>query len=186
MPEDLQSKLQLALWGAAAGGVVSIVVNLFLSAFVPRASRWNLTRHLRVYAEAPHGTYARCRVFNGGYWTIGQAMAYLSLEYTKEDVIDPPPDNEAFIRPDCFIPLSEDQLCWSVRAPDKNPMKVDIFAKEKQPLALCTIDGQIISIPSEEGWATPESQGFRAPESIFRCSQGCQCRHERKILPNQD
>ncbi len=34
-------------------------------------------------------------------------------------------------------------------------MKVDIFAKERQPLALCAIDGETIMIPSEDGWASP-------------------------------
>ena len=135
-----------------------MIVNLFLSAFVPRISRWNLTRHIQVYQEPPHGIYARVRVFNGGFWTMGQAIGYLSLEITPDDVIAPPAGNDAFIKPETFIPLAEDQLCWSVRAPGKNPIKVDIFAKEKQPLALCAIDGDIIMIPSEEGWAPAENR----------------------------
>ncbi len=79
MADDFNIKIQLALWGAAAGGVASLIINLFFNVFIPRISRWNLTRCIKAYPEAPHGIHARCRIYNSGYWTIGQAMAYLSL-----------------------------------------------------------------------------------------------------------
>jgi hypothetical protein len=77
MPDDLQTKIYVACWGAAAGGIVSLVLNVLQ----PRIKRWNLTRQIKAYPEEVHGSHKRCRVCNGGYWTISQAMLYIALEW---------------------------------------------------------------------------------------------------------
>jgi hypothetical protein len=155
MPDDFQSKLQIALWGALAGGIVSLIVNFFLQSFLPWLKRARLTRSVQVYAEVSHGVHARCRVYNGGFWTMGNAIAYITLNVTEEDVLNPPNGQDAFIKPGQFVPVADQQLCWSVRSPTVNPMRVDIFAKERQPFAPCAIDTDTIMIPSEEGWTFP-------------------------------
>ncbi len=154
-PDDYSVKLQLAIWGAVSGGVVSLIVNLFLQSFMPWIKRWRLTRCINVYPEVTHGEHTRCRVYNGGYWTMGNAIAYITLNVGRDDVIQPPRGQDAFIRPDQFVPLESQQLCWSVRSPSANPLKVDIFAKERQPLAPCALGPDFIVIPSEEGWVFP-------------------------------
>jgi len=165
MPDDLQTKIYVACWGAAAGGIVSLVLNVLQ----PRIKRWNLTRQIKAYPEEVHGSHKRCRVCNGGYWTISQAMLYIALDYDCEkDVIAPPKGEDAFINPSHRIPLRGDQLCWSVRSPTVNPMKVDIFAKERQPFSLCDIRNDCIMIPSEEGWEFPKDGSPRKARVFLR------------------
>jgi hypothetical protein len=78
-------------------------------------------------------------------------MLYLYLDIQEEDTLLPPAGILTWIRPGQFVPLSDsgEQLCWSV-AP--NPMKVVIFAKERQPFSPCRITPDYILIPSESGW----------------------------------
>ena len=137
---------------------LSASASLIVSTITPWLKRRNLTQRLQLYAEQDSGGYSRCRVYNGGYWTISQAVIYLSLDLDADDVLSPPVGYDAFIKPDKFVPLKGDQLCWAVRAPTINPMKVDIFAKERQPFSPCSIRDDMIIIPSEEGW---ERQNFR-------------------------
>lgn len=87
MPDDFSTKLQLALWGALAGGVVSLIVNFFLQSFLPWMKRSRLTRRVQVYPEQSHGVHSRCRVYNGGFWTMGNAIAYITLDAKEEDVL---------------------------------------------------------------------------------------------------
>ncbi|HEY5041703.1 MAG TPA: hypothetical protein VIK53_06830 [Verrucomicrobiae bacterium] len=155
MSGNFQTEIYLACWGAAAGGFVSMVL-YFLQ---PLIKRWYLTNQIKVYAEEFHGNQKRCRVCNEGYWTITQAIIYIALDYDRnKDVLVPPEGEDAFINPTHRIPLRGDQLCWSVRSPTVNPIKVDIFAKERQPFSLCDIRSDCIMIPSEEGWEDPKNK----------------------------
>lgn len=79
-------------------------------------------------------------------------MLYLSLDVSPEDLMPPPNGYRAHIDPNRFVPVSGDQMCWSVRNPIPNPMKVPIYAKERQPFSLCHIANGLITLPSEEGW----------------------------------
>jgi hypothetical protein len=88
---------------------------------------------------------------------VKNAIIYITLPFNTKDTVLPPPGHNAFIRPDNFVPLEGDQLCWSVRAPIVNPMKVDIYAKERQPFSPCAFINDKIVIPSEEGWPCPSS-----------------------------
>jgi hypothetical protein len=166
MTEDLQIKVYGAFWGAAAGGVISMVL-FFLQ---PLILRLILTKQINVFPEEIHGSHKRCRVSNGGYWTVSQAMIYIALDYNlEEDILAPPDGREvAFINPGHRIPLRGDQLCWSVRSPTINPMKVDIFAKERQPFSPCDIRANCIMIPSEEGWEFPNDGSPRKARVFLR------------------
>jgi len=153
MSDDLHSKLWTIVFGAIAGGLV----NLVLTVLLPRIKRHNLTKRIELYEIDPQGNLTRCRVYNGGYWTITQALIYITIDFDwKNDVVKPPNNHDAFINPGDNVPLKGDQLCWSVRWPTVNPMKVDIYAKERQPFSLCDIVDDKIMIPSEEGWDFPE------------------------------
>jgi hypothetical protein len=135
--------------GALAGGVISLVVSLAFSFIQPRIRRWQLTRGLAVEIDPPHGPHARLRVANRGYWTVKDTIVYMALEFSADDVA-PPPDRGAFITPELFVPMEDEQLCWSVRSPTPNPIRVDIFARERQPICPCLIEPDCILIPSEE------------------------------------
>ncbi len=155
MDDNFNIRLQVTLLGAIAGGVVSLVVNTVLNTMMPRIRRWNLTRKIRVYAEPRIGNHSRLRVVNGGYWTLGNSICYISIDATADDVLPPPPGEDAFVKPGEFAPLEEMQLCWSVRFPTINPMKVDIYANEHQPLSPCAFRDNFVEIPSEHGWSNP-------------------------------
>jgi hypothetical protein len=150
MADDLEAKLWLAAWGAAAGGVMSLLVNLFLQLFLPWLQRSKATRALKIETDPPSGPHARLRVSNGGYWTVKGALVYMALDFSPNDVILPPQGRGAFITPDCFVRMEDEQLPWSVRSPVPNPIKVDVFAKERQPICPCIIEANQIVIPSEE------------------------------------
>jgi hypothetical protein len=89
---------------------------------------------------------------------MGKAVAYISIEHTHEDVIDPPAGSTACNVPKDRYILREGQLCWGVQEGGVNPMRVDIYSGEKQPLAF--------------GWAHEEnieiySEKCRAPARMF-------------------
>jgi hypothetical protein len=139
-----------AAWGGLFGFLTSLIFNVCL----PSIRRWWLTQSINVTVDQTQCNHARCRVSNAGYWTVKNAIIYLRLPFTKGETLDPPPGHQAHIRPDNFVPLDEEQLCWSVRSPAVNPMKVDIYAKERQPFSPCALTdpGDAIIIPSEDGW----------------------------------
>jgi hypothetical protein len=127
--------------------------------------RWNLTRKISIVADPTHGGHARFRVVNGGYWTITDAMLYLSLNISPEDVLPPPNGCRAHIEPKRFAPISGDQMCWSVRHPVPNPMRVPIYAKERQPFSLCHAQGDRITIRQRRA-------GRRAAAHACSCGGG--------------
>jgi len=143
-----------AVWaGALAGGLVSFIVNWLFSIVLPWCRRFRLTRNISIIGELPQDGLLRCRVINGGQWTINDATLYVDLDCKLEDTL--PANGRAFIGREHFVPLSGDQLCWSVRSPKPNPMRVSLFAKERQAFILCHIGKEFITIPSEEGWSNP-------------------------------
>ena len=146
---DSAEKIWLLVLGAVVAGLVSLLVNLVVQVLLPRLRRRNLTRKLSVIAEPPHDGNARFRVVNGGYWTIADAMLYLQLDFEEADTLPPTPDLRVWIAPGRFVPMSGDQLCWSV---SPNPMKVDILAKERQQFSPFKILPGGILIPAERGW----------------------------------
>src|SRR5438128_1685409 len=130
--DSFSARLYAAIWGAVTGGIMSLLVSLLFHVALPRVRRWNLTRRISIIADTPHHGHARFRVTNGGYWTINDAVLYLHLNLQEQDTMNSPcPGRAAHIYPGHFVPLNGDQLCWSVRSPTVNPMKVAIFAKER-------------------------------------------------------
>ena len=162
---EFQQKLWIALWGALAGGFMSLIVTLSATIALPRLRRWNLTRQISITQDPPHNGNARFGVANAGFWTIADAMLYLYLDIREQDVLPPPDGFQAHIAPGRFVPLrdSGEQLRWSV---SPNPMKVDILAKENQPFSPCVIRADFIIIPSESGWGGPSRP--EGPASVAR------------------
>ena len=156
----IQSIIGLSALSAFFGAFFGVVGGLVLRATVFWYRRWDLTRKLQLYSDPTHGRQLRCRVYNGGRWTIRSAVIYVALKFSDKETEEPPPGHSAFIKPDNFVPLEWDQLCWSVRAPVVNPLKVDIYAKEPQPFSPCglTDDEKLVKIPSEEGWPHPKNE----------------------------
>jgi hypothetical protein len=157
---EYEQKVLVALLGALAGGFMSLLINLLMIVFFPRLRRWNSTRKLSIITDPPHNGNARFRVVNGGYWTVSDATLYLQLDMQEEDVLPPPNGISVHIAPGRFVPLDGDQLCWSIRAPMMNPMKVAILAKERQPFSPCQIHADGILIPTEEGWPPAHARVF--------------------------
>jgi hypothetical protein len=146
---------------AIVAGFVSLLVYLVTNEFFPRIRRFRLTQEIHIVSDPPHYGNVRFRVVNNGHWTIHDAVLYLELIITADDTLEPAFGYSAWITPKNFVPLSHEQLCWSVLP---NPMKVSIFAKEKQPFSPCKIQPDKIVIPTETGWPTPDTTepGVRA------------------------
>jgi hypothetical protein len=144
---------------ALVAGVVSLLVYLITNGFLPRLRRYNLTRALSIGRDQPHMGNARFRIVNNGHWTIHDAILYLQLDFTEADTMDPPPSVDVHIAPGRFVPLSQEQLCWSVYP---NPMKAPICSREEQPFSPCKILPDSILIPTEEGWPG----GARSPPTL--------------------
>jgi hypothetical protein len=156
---SIEVKSESAVRGAFWGAFFGLLGGLCLASVIPVIKRWYLTKNLHVNHDLAHGGQFRCRVFNRGYFTIKNAVIYIFLPFNKNQTSLPPPGHNAFIRPDNFVTLIWDQLCWSVRVPIVNPLKVDIYAKEEQPFSPCALTqpGDLIIIPSEEGWPHPNN-----------------------------
>lgn len=71
---EFEQKVWIALWGALAGGLMSLLVTLLSLVALPRLRRWNLTQHTSITTDLPHMGHARLRVVNGGFWTINDAQ----------------------------------------------------------------------------------------------------------------
>src|ERR1022692_3262328 len=125
----MNAELNAAIWGAITGALMSMLITLAL----PFLRRCIMTWRISILTDQPHDGFARFRVVNCGFWTINDAMLYLALEFKKEDVIPASffPRCRSHIEPDRFVPLNGDQICWNVRSPNPNPMKVMILAKER-------------------------------------------------------
>ncbi len=158
---------------AIVGFFGGIVASLLGNVVLPWIKRFNLSRNLNVYSELAQKGRVRCRVHNQGRWPIEGAMIYLSLYAAKDDVLPPPKDRDAFIKPEDFVPIAWQQLCWSVASPTRNPIAVDILAQERQPFSPFIIKEEHIEVPSEEGWfrkiEEDEEGQKKKVHSIRRC-----------------
>jgi hypothetical protein len=153
--KGFSERVHFAELAAIFGGLASLLVNFVFNVGLPRLRRWNLTRHIRLITESTQDGFCRCRLYNGGFWTMSQATIYIRLEFRPTDVVQ---GQQAFIQEGNAVPLEWDALCWSVRVPKPHPMRVDIFAKETQQFNPCLICGNMITIPSEEGWPSEGSK----------------------------
>ena len=152
-----KERLWMLVAAGGIGGFASLLVTIFANVWLPTIRRRRLTSQMAIRTDPPHYGHARHRLINGGFWTISDALLYLQLEFVEADTLQPPEGINVYIRPGGFVPLSQEQLCWSVFP---NPMKVSVFAKEEQPFSLCRIRQDGILIPSEQGWPPQISRVF--------------------------
>ena len=57
----------------------------------------------------------------------------------------------AFVDEGCPKIVTDDRLCWSFAG---NPASIDIYAGEKQAIAIANITADWIEFSSEDGWST--------------------------------
>jgi len=147
MSNDPQHVLISAASGAVFGALAALVVNSLAARF----RLCMLYRKLELKGEPLVGCRVTARVFNGYIHPLNSAIAYISVDHQPSDVMTPPTNCDAFIKPTHLRKLDEDRLCWS-RA--SNPEVIDVYAKERQSLDVFEIDpqGKWIQIPSEKGW----------------------------------
>lgn len=153
----MKNSLQTALISSAFGALAALVVNFFAARFRLCMLHWRL----QLKGEPLVGCRVTARVFNGYIYPLNSAIAYISVEHQGDDVMTPPNNCDAYIKPTHLRQLKEDRLCWSRAG---NPDVIDIYAKELQNLDVFEIDreGKWIQIPSEKGWGTTGgiSRGF--------------------------
>jgi hypothetical protein len=77
-----------------------------------------------------------CRVHNGSPYTMGKAVAYLTLDHTTDQIVDAPPGRKSYVPRSFNFRIRQSQLCWEVQEGGMNPMRVDIYAGEEQPLTI--------------------------------------------------
>jgi hypothetical protein len=149
MSNHLQNALISAASGAAFGALASLIVNYFVS----RLRLGMLHCKLQLKGEPLVGCRVTARVLNGYIYPLNSVIAYITVEHQMDDVMVPPGNCDAFIKPTHLRKLDEDRLCWSRAG---NPDVIDIYAKERQSLDVFEIDpqGRWIQIPSEKGWGT--------------------------------
>lgn len=93
-----------------------------------------------------------CRVVNGSGNTMGKAVAYLTIIHERSDVLPKPARMEKtpYLTPQSHETLEEGQLCWGVQESGVNPMRIDIYAGESQPLAFGSLESEGVEIFSEQ------------------------------------
>jgi hypothetical protein len=144
------------LAGAAATFIAVVIMYKTMRDVITVNRRKQLTKRLSVKGDSPHGLRARCRVINGGDYTIESAIPYITIVHEDGDIVDPPEgQSEAFIKPSEPIRVSADRLCWSFSGPERHIHQIDIYAKEEQALSPFEVLSSCIKIPSEKGWDKP-------------------------------
>lgn len=138
---------------AIIAGIVSLVVSLMVYIFKEQFNRLLLTWCLSIKPTKKHENYIRLRISNNYYSTIKKARLYLTIDHKEDDVLTPPENADAFIKPTAYSKLKDGRICWSFRTLDKkNPSEIDIFAKEEPDTNICHVQNDKIIISSEEGW----------------------------------
>jgi hypothetical protein len=151
--------LQQALLNMAISVLSGILGSFIGFACWPWLRRRRIRKDLRVVAEPYTGTEGFwCRVVNGSPFSMGKAVAYMTIDHKVEDMLDPPARRDAYLNPKNGFILREGQLCWGVQEGGVNPMRVDIYSGEKQPLIFGFIENNRIEIVSEK---------LRSPARVF-------------------
>lgn len=166
----MEHEVEASIWGAVAGGIIAMSIEVWY----PIIKRWRLTRSLRIELAQEQPPFLRITVRNGGYWTLHNATAYLTLGVGLDDILSPPSGLNAYIKPGFATELVDQCLCWSVRINGHNPSRIDIFAKECQAINLCYVGRQhdivnegMLALPSEEGWFGPNHE-FKTLRAFLR------------------
>lgn len=93
-----------------------------------------------------------CRIVNDSRFNMGKAIAYITIVHEVDDILPPPPGRNAYNERLAGLVPREVQLCWAVQelASNLNPMRVEIYPGEKQPLAFGSVEDNLIEIFSEK------------------------------------
>ena len=142
------------LLGAIAGGVAGLLTQFI----VPGLRRHLLFVKLHFKQCSKRGTRGTARICNCYVLPLSGAVAYINVENDAEDVIEPPKHFTAFIGPGNAGKVEDDRLCWSSTAPVSNPAIIDIYGGEEQALDIVDIQDGYIEIPSEDGWASNQTE----------------------------
>jgi len=142
------------LLGAIAGGVAGLLTQFI----VPGLPRHLLFVKLHFKQCSKRGTRGTARICNCYVLPLSGAVAYITVENDAEDVIEPPKHFTAFIGPGNAGKVEDDRLCWSSTAPVSNPAIIDIYGGEEQALDIVDIQDGYIEIPSEDGWASNQTE----------------------------
>jgi len=102
-------------------------------------------------------------VINDSNYLVHGAVAYITVQHEREDVLPPPLHFAAYIGPAHLKTLTEDEedrLCWSATRPERNPVSMDIYAGEHQCLDVIDLgrDSHWIEIPSEAGYSSSQTK----------------------------
>lgn len=155
MTGELQAALLGALTGALAGALASFWLNTVQDWWRVR----RVSKRIRLIPEERAGSRVTARVVNESSYPVRGAVAYISIDHTRDDVLPPPLHFAAYVSPQHMRTVTEDRLCWSARSPTRNPMSIDIHAGEHQSLDLLDLgrERRWIEIPSEEGYSSSQT-----------------------------
>jgi hypothetical protein len=134
---------------ATAFGIIGSFIGF---ACWPALRRWSLRRNLNVMPTQTIPNELWCRVANGSSFTLGKALVYVTINHQLDEIRDPPGGQEAFIHLGRRAPVDQCQVCWAVQEDGKNPLKIDVYAREHQPLCLGTVHSDSIQMFSERAW----------------------------------
>jgi hypothetical protein len=144
-------KILPSILGAAFGALFGIVGSFIGFTCWP----WLRRRKIRQKLTVPVRSVGNrggiwCWVVNGSQFTLGRAMVYITIDHCIEDISAEPPDTSVYITAEDPSPVDECQVCWAVQEGGTNPMRIDVYAGEHQPLSLGTIHSQTIQFLSEQ------------------------------------
>jgi hypothetical protein len=149
---SLAQALLSALLGLLTGlgsGIAGSYIGFHWWPTFRRRAIWNGLRVVQLPLD--HHRSFRFRIANMSGFTMGKAVAYVTIYHKPADVVLPPEGREAYIVPEDELTVDQAQLCWEVQESGKNPMRVDIYAGEQLPLAIGVAppDGGPVEIFSE-------------------------------------
>src|SRR5438105_2527852 len=108
--------LEQALLNAAIGLFTGIIGSFIGFACWPWLRRRRIWKDLRVVPEPWAGTGGFwCRVVNGSPFSMGKAVAYITIDHQLDDMLDPPTGRDAYNKKQDKVILREGQLCWAVQ-----------------------------------------------------------------------
>ncbi|HEY0973091.1 MAG TPA: hypothetical protein VGE57_01200 [Solimonas sp.] len=153
---DLNSWAITVVTGVATGAVGTLLVGPARE----RARLWKLSSGIELSNFSPEATaHYRIQVHNTGSEAIRDAIAYLTLDNSPQDIVDGRSAYEGKGHP---TGVQDGRLCWAIGG---NPHRIDIYPGEKQLLNFAQIavhnsEPQVV-IASEVGFGDDSSRPAR-------------------------
>jgi hypothetical protein len=94
-------------------------------------------------------------VINGSWFAIEKAVAYITIEHNNGHISDNHAGHSPLMAKSDNPRLNQGQLCWSALEAGKNPMRIDIYPGESQPLMIAKVLKDDIEIASELAFEPP-------------------------------